>query len=148
MSKYFCDCEFNGFGGEIISFALVREDGAYLSLIFGCDEPEPWVAEHVMPVLWSGEKSHPENMINESDAAKMILGFIGTDLDPVIITDWPDDIRYFCELIMTGPGTMVAIRNLTFRMIRCDTYPTDLEGAIQHNAFWDAMALRHELLKK
>jgi hypothetical protein len=26
-----------------------------------------------------------------------------------------------------------------------DAYPTTLDGAIQHNAWWDAMALRHLL---
>lgn len=41
---------------------------------------------------------------------------------------------------------MVAIPHLTFEVIRVDAYPTTLEGAVQHNAWWDAMALRHLLM--
>ncbi len=32
-----------------------------------------------------------------------------------------------------------------FEMHRVDAYPTMLPGAVQHNAYWDAMALRHKL---
>jgi hypothetical protein len=99
----------------------------------------------VIPFLYAGKVSHASKTIRKSSAARMIANFIGLDLNPVIFADWPDDIRYFCELIITGPGTMVNISNLTFRVVRCDAYPTDLNGAIQHNAYWDAMALRHVL---
>jgi hypothetical protein len=43
------------------------------------------------------------------------------------------------------PGMMINIPRLSFEMFREDAYPTTLEGAVQHNAWWDAMALR-ELL--
>jgi hypothetical protein len=144
---YFLDTEFNGFGGEIISFALVREDGEALSLVFGCDDPEDWVKEHVMPFLHSGKVSHPDPTIPRSDAGKMIAAFLKSDPDPVVVADWPDDIRYMCELVITGPGMMVGIKSLAFRMVRVDSYPTTLKGAVQHNAYWDAMALRFELGK-
>ena len=41
---------------------------------------------------------------------------------------------------------MVAIPRMTFEIVRVDAYPTSLEGAVQHNAFWDALALRQRLL--
>ena len=31
--------------------------------------------------------------------------------------------------------------------VRVDAYPTDLPGAVRHNAWWDAMALKHLLSK-
>lgn len=34
---------------------------------------------------------------------------------------------------------------LRFEVSNLDAYPTDLPGAVQHNAWWDAMALRHLL---
>lgn len=32
---------------------------------------------------------------------------------------------------------------MTLEVNNVDAYPTELEGAVQHNAWWDAMALRH-----
>jgi hypothetical protein len=144
---YFLDTEFNSFGGEIISFALVREDGEYLSLVFGCDEPHEWVKEHVMPFLYSGPVSHVSKTIDKPLAAKMIANFLKNDPHPNVVVDWPDDIRYFCELIITGPGTMIRLPQLSFQLVRVDSYPTEVEGAVQHNAYWDAMALRRILGK-
>ena len=40
---------------------------------------------------------------------------------------------------------MVNIPHLSFEVHRVDAYPTALPGAVQHNAWWDAMALRHLL---
>ncbi len=148
MASYFVDTEFNGFGGDIISFALVRDDGAYLSLVFGCEKPVAWVKEHVMPHLYAGKVSHESPTIAVADAPKMIGTFLFGDPDPIVYADWPDDIRYFCSLLMPRPGFMIGVKNLTFKMIRCDAYPTTVEGAIQHNAYWDALALRDYLMVK
>ena len=67
--------------------------------------------------------------------------------DLVIIADWPDDIRYFCQAIITAPGQMVNIPRLTFELARVDAYPSQLAGAVQHNALWDARALRALFIK-
>jgi hypothetical protein len=148
VAKYYIDTEFNGFGGEIISFALVREDGAYLSLVFDCLKPVQWVRENVIPHLYAGPVSHTEKTIPVSSAGPLIATFLFGDSNPVVLADWPDDIRFFCELIMTGPGTMVGIKNLVFQMARgLDAYPTTLKGAVHHNAYWDAMALRELFVK-
>jgi hypothetical protein len=41
---------------------------------------------------------------------------------------------------------MINVRpSIKFEMHRVDAYPTTLPGAVQHNAYWDAMALRHKL---
>jgi hypothetical protein len=64
---------------------------------------------------------------------------------PHVIVDWPDDIRYLCQSLITGPGTMVNVQRLVFDMIRVDAYPTTLPGAVQHNAWWDAMALKRKI---
>lgn len=34
---------------------------------------------------------------------------------------------------------------MTFEVHNVDCYPTTMKGAVQHNAWWDAMALRHTL---
>ena len=147
--KYYLDTEFNEFGGELISLALVREDALSLYLVYpDLKEYGPWVKENVVPILWKIPsptiiKAYEVKSIQEG--ARRIQSFLADDPHPVIITDWPDDIRYFCQAIITGPGMMINIPGLVFQMLRVDAYPTTLEGAVQHNAWWDAMALR-ELL--
>ena len=139
MSRYFVDAEFNSFGGELISIALVRQDGKSISLVLGCDDPHPWVAENVMPVLFSDPASRK---IARADLANELFAFLRADLQIEFVCDWPDDIKYLCESLMTAPGEMVALPRATFQLVRCNAYPTTVQGAIQHNCYWDAMALR------
>ncbi len=47
----FIDGEWNSYGGELISLALVAEDGRSFYEVLGCDNPDPWIAENVMPKL-------------------------------------------------------------------------------------------------
>ncbi|AFU86549.1 Rnase H [Caulobacter phage CcrRogue] len=145
--RYFLDTEFNAFGGDLISLALVREDGAYIYLIYPkLDEYDPWVAENVLPKLRPTGIACTE--VDQQQGAVHIAEFLKGDPSPMIVTDWPDDIRYFCAAIITGPGQMAPIPGLAFQMIRIDAYPTKLAGAteMQHNALWDARALRYLLL--
>ena len=146
--RYYLDTEFNEFGGDLISLALVREDGESLYLVYpDLEEYGPWVKDNVVPILWSvPESSNAHYLTSHRHGAELIQQFLAGDPHPVIITDWPDDIRYFCQAIITGPGMMINIPGVVFQMVRVDAYPTTLEGAVQHNAWWDAMALR-ELLK-
>jgi hypothetical protein len=150
--RYFLDTEFNGFGGELISLALVREDGESLYLVY----PELkwydfWVQENVLPVLWKDLPPQRSLLMDTHQLEytwqghPLIQEFLQGDPGPMIVTDWPDDIRYFCQSIITGPGSMINIPKVSFEMVRVDAYPTTLEGAVQHNSWWDAMALREKL---
>ena len=141
MSRYFLDTEFNEFGGELISLALVGDDGRELYLATPCKKPGAWVAENVIPIIKCPGADPIE--VEADQIGHAIAMFLYDDDVPTIIADWPDDIRYFCQSVITGPGKMVSIRRLQFQMLRIDAYPTDLEGAVQHNALWDARALRH-----
>ena len=140
------DTEFNEFGGELISLALVRDDGESLYIVYpDLEQYGEWVSTNVIPIIWSIPSPLPGmayKVSSTEEGARLIAGFIGGDPHPVIITDWPDDIRYFCEAIITGPGMMVGLDNIVFQMIRVNAYPTVLKDAIQHNAWHDAMALR------
>lgn len=159
--KYFLDCEFNGYRGALMSLALVRDDGAELYLVnhmFSTgrypDFIDPWVKDNVIPILeCPGVRPHAHRI---GAWGGLISTFMQGDPLPTIIADWPDDIRYFCECLITGPGEMVDIpahrdaepynRAIQFVVERVDAYPTDLPGAVQHNALWDARALRHKLM--
>lgn len=142
--RYYLDTEFNGFGGELISLALVREDAVEMYLatetVYVWHE---WVEKNVIPFIdlaWAHPYYAPVGMFGEA-----IANFLHGDEAPTIIADWPDDIRYFCQCLITGPGQMVAIPQIDFWLQRVDSYPTTLPGAVQHNALWDARALRHRL---
>jgi hypothetical protein len=146
--RYWLDTEFNGYEGALISLALVREDNEYLYVIL----PRPanitdWVKENVMPILEAVPQRVKPKKLMHSQLGQAIETFMKGDEDPVIITDWPDDITYFCENILTGPGTMINIPRLSFRMHRVDAYPNTIfdresgMAAVQHNAYWDALSL-------
>jgi hypothetical protein len=149
--RYYLDTEFNEFGGDLISLALVRDDGESLYLVYpDLEEYGPWVKENVVPILWSIPSpltGMSYKLEDHKEGAYHIQEFLHGDPHPVILTDWPDDIRYFCQAIITGPGMMINTGpSIVFQMVRVDAYPTTLEDAVQHNAWWDAMALR-QLLK-
>jgi hypothetical protein len=168
--RYFFDTETNGFqkgeyGGALLSAALVREDGEsiYLintpenieairghgtvPLIYGID---PWVEENVIPLLYSVPDHIKPHVVPVKDWGIYLGSMIHNDPDerPQVIADWPSDIMEFCNLLMTGAGFAVPMLHQThFTILRhIDVYPTSLPGAIQHNAWWDAMALRQWLI--
>lgn len=141
--RYYLDCEFDGFGGSLISVGFVREDRHSLSFVVQDWADDPWVRANVIPILWAANAS--TKFCTPEEGAAMVADFLKGDPDPVIVTDWPADIRYFCQLIEFPGGNMAPIPGLKFEFRRVDAYPTQLEGAVQHNAWWDAMALREKL---
>jgi hypothetical protein len=148
--KYYLDTEFNGYRGELISMALVAEDERELYLVtHRLPDATPWVKDNVIPVLFT--HGTRDAVVWRTDLfGTLIAKFMQEDRSPVVIADWPDDIRYFCECLITGPGEMVDIPRdrkggIEFVVERVDAYPSDLPGAVQHNALWDARALRARL---
>jgi hypothetical protein len=147
--RYYLDTEFNGHDGDLLSIGLVSED--LQKHFYGIREyrriaVHPWVKENVYPVLKSVPSFVDTAYFADSPSlGKAIAKFLENDSDPVIITDWPEDIAYFCKALITSPGWMVDIRALKFEMYCVNAYPTALADAVQHNAWWDAMALRHVL---
>ena len=97
--RYFLDAEFNGFGGQLISLALVPEDkkAAPFYEVLACADPNPWVIDHVVPVLQKQAISRPEMI------AKLVA-YLRGDSEPVVTADWPEDIAHLALLMLTGPG--------------------------------------------
>ena len=145
--RYFLDTEYNGFGGSLISLALVPEEGDqdYYVVVPMEEEPHPWVARHVMPYL----RSVPAMLYNELDAvaaAHDIAAYLGTDPDPEIVCDWPEDISLFCRLIQTSDGEIAELSNLRFHFLRTPGFSTARNSHVPHNALHDARALRDHVL--
>jgi hypothetical protein len=153
--KYFLDTEFNGFGGELLSLALVREDNEAIYITYKYDGAiVEWVRNNVMPIMLSIPSPMPGMAyidIERREGAAIIRNFLNQDPQklPVIVADWPDDIAYLCKALMTGPGMMAAVDRIVFDYVSVDAWfegkfvkGNTPEGAVQHNAYWDAQALR------
>jgi hypothetical protein len=95
--RYFLDAEFNGFGGDMVSIALVPEDDAlpafYEAII--CETPTAWVIENVQSVL----DTQP---LSRAEVADRFADYLLNDEFPAIVADWPEDIAHAACLLVTG----------------------------------------------
>ena len=145
--RYFLDTEYNGWGGALISLALVSEMGEELYLVLDLAEPpEPWVERNVLPYLDAVPESLKSPPLSRADAAASIAFFLAADPEPLIIADWPEDIAQFSMLLVTGPGMMAAVPPIRFQLLPLAGFSTAENSAVPHNALHDARSLRDHLL--
>lgn len=129
--RLFIDTEFNEFGGDLISLAIVDEVGREFYEVLECSSPRPWVAQHVMPILGKAP-------IKRVDLSHKMQTWLSRYNRIHVIADWPDDIRFFCEALIIGPGIRINTPPLTMEVLR------DIDSAgsvIPHNALADAHAI-------
>ena len=146
---YFLDCEYNGFGGELLSLALVPSDHSeefYVTLA-GSQPVEPWVERHVIPFLDHVPAGLVSPRLGSEQAAVALAAWLAGDLDPEVVADWPDDIAYFCRLLTVAPGRMVPVPPLRFQLLTHHNFSTAAASAVPHNALHDARALRDHVLQ-
>jgi hypothetical protein len=145
--RYFLDTEFNGIGGELLSLALVPDDGDELYLTLQTSKPlVEWVERHVLPYLDSVSQQLSCPRLTRPDAAHALENYLHHDEDPLIVADWPEDIAQFCSLMITGPGDMVDLRHVTFLLVPMSNFSTAANSKVPHNALHDARALRDHVL--
>ena len=139
--RLFLDTEFNGFGGRLISMALVPEDSTipeFYKEIEMREQLEPWVRDNVVPHLILVPSTY-------SDFQQALAQYLRKVGDCTIIADWPDDIRYFCEALITGPGKMISFKHaIKFELDLNIKY----ESLVPHNALHDARAIKEFYLTK
>jgi len=139
--RLFLDTEFNGFGGKLISMALVPENDSkrtFYKEIEMTDQLDPWVRENVVPHL----VLIPCSRYEFQQALSQYLWEVG---DCTIIADWPDDIRYFCESLITGPGECLSLlHNMKFEL----DFGIEYESLVPHNALHDAKAIKEFYMKR
>jgi hypothetical protein len=132
----FIDCEFNGFGGDLISMALVAEDGQefYEVLNLSRDRAyEGWVAINVVPHL-------NKDPVSKDVFQAKLWKFINQYKEVHLIADWPDDIKYFCMSLITGPG--VCINTPPKLTMEINRELSSNSSVILHNALEDARAIK------
>lgn len=145
--RYFLDTEYNGVGGALLSLALVPDDGDELYLTFKVDEPlVEWVERHVVPFLDKVPEQLSCPRLSKHDAVHALERYLRHDEQPLIYADWPEDLAQFCNLMVTGPGDMIDVRDLTFRLVPMSNFSTAANSKVPHNALHDARALRDHIL--
>ena len=120
--------------------ALVPEDPMirefYKELIM-TEQLHPWVKENVCPHLVLNPCTHHEFQ----NALAQYLWEVG---DVTIVADWPDDIKHFCDSLITGPGMMLSMmHNIKFELDLAIEYQSE----VPHNALHDARAIREYYAK-
>lgn len=133
--KLFIDCEFNGFGGELISMALVSDQGdEFYEVLEPTQEYVPFVRDNVVPVLNHRKRRTPWHF-------QTLLSEFLNQYDSVhVVADWFDDIKYLCQWMIIGPGEAFHTPKMTFEVNR----DIDKDGKIPHNALEDARAIMEE----
>ena len=138
--QIYLDTEYNGFGGELISMALVAECGDEWYRVLPCQAPTPWVRQHGMPVMNKRVCSRDPRL-----AAYRLTTSLGRWLrqfDRVNITaDYPTDFELFCKALVLGRGCHVVVPPMTLQL-RFDLPSVSQVSATPHNALEDARALR------
>jgi len=145
--RYFLDTEYNGWGGTLLSLALVPEHGEELYLTLDWDVAlEQWVERNVIPYLDMVPDPLVSPRMSRADAARTVAHYFAGDPDPVVIADWPEDIALFSALLVTGPGVMAEVPGLKFQFIPLSGFSTAANSKVPHNALHDARALRDHVL--
>ena len=139
--KLFLDTEFNGFMGELMSMALVPEKPEVPEFYVELEmrgQLHPWVKDNVVPHLILVPNTY-------SQFQAKLANYMWNVGECTIVADWPDDIRYFCEALIVGPGDSVPIMHkIHFELDTKIRYNSE----VPHNALYDARAIRDEYLKK
>lgn len=169
--KCYIDTEFNKYSRELLTMGLVADDGNSLYLIMApaierlqkdmdsvnlTDVPKNarpseylhhlgWLSQNVIPhILALPEGANAYVCHNQYMAWQALERFLGQE-PAHLVADWPSDFEYFCRLITDTDGKRADLGQISMEVKFVDAYPSNLEGAIQHNALWDAHALRKRL---
>ena len=125
------DCEFNGKGGELISMALVSEDGREFYEVVGLPEKlQPWVRDNVVPVLM-------KEPIGFAEFQRRLVAFVSGTRAPEVIADWPVDLAYFANAVIVGeyPNCSAPMFKMQFLNIPGGA------SLVPHNALEDARGI-------
>ena len=128
----YLDTEFNGFGGSLISAALVSTGGHEWYEVLPCSRPNDWVRQHVIPALWQPPRRR--ELVTAS-----LQTFLMQFPEIHVVADWPEDIMHFCGLLLANPGHQLITPPITFELL---TPCAPLTSLTPHNALSDARALK------
>jgi hypothetical protein len=148
--RYFLDCEYDGFGGPLLSVALVPEDGLEeFYAVLDHDRPlTDWVERNVAPYLDTVPAALRRTPQPSLQVAQDLSAWLAGLTEVEVVADWPEDLALFCRLLVTGNGEVVHMPALTLRWIRLPGFSTARNSAVPHNALHDARALRDHVVQQ
>jgi hypothetical protein len=136
--RIFVDCEFNGFGGDLISMALVPEDESIAPWYEVIQPPEGnrcvfdrWVWDNVISVV--GKRAIPRD-----DFRAEFLRYIQRFDNPTICADWYTDLVHFFSMFAGQNHTESVGFACRTELKLIEEYDSE----IPHNALSDAIAIR------
>jgi len=138
--RYYIDTEFNGTGGQLLSIALVRQDGAHFYEVLHAHELiVPWVQDHVVPHFG-------QEPVARLQAVKKMQKFLRKDAGPhVFIADWPEDLVHFNTLLLRDHGKRNDPLRYACLLLHMPGFDTASASARPHNALEDARALAAQI---
>lgn len=150
--KFFIDCEFNSFQGELISMAIVCDKGELYLVNMDFDpnssKVHPWVRDNVVPVLYEPHDI-PARHTYKAEFKKHISRFFYDKIkeeEIIIVADWWTDVEHFCNVMVGDNGSTVTLnksRQYTFIVDRnINSYADPLPGSVEHNALHDARNIK------
>ena len=158
--RYFLDTEYNGWGGALLSLALVPEDGGqeFYATLDWTGTLEPWVEQNVLPYLDSVPETLVSPRLARGDVARELstwlmrehesqsLANYPNETDLRVVADWPEDISQICDLLVIGPGSMVDVPPIAFELVHLPGFSTAANSKVPHNALHDARSLRDHIV--
>jgi hypothetical protein len=133
IDTLFIDTEFNDFGGELISIALIDSQGReFYEAIEHSPPRSKWVEENVIPYLI-------KEPISKHKVQLLLQEFLRKYTAIHIIADWPEDIQHFCDLLITGPGERIDTPKISLEI---NSSISSSLSKVPHNALYDARALQ------
>lgn len=146
--RYFLDTEYNGFGGALLSLALVPEDNSeeFYVTIATEGSVDPWVDRHVVPYLDTVPEQLKSPRLSRRAAGEALASWLQHDPEPRIVADWPEDLSQFAMLLVVGPGQMLDVPPFTLAFEPLANFSTAANSRVPHNALHDARALRDHVM--
>lgn len=135
--KLFLDCEFTNFKGELISIGIAADNGEEFYEVVEYPKPSEWVKENVVPILL--KRPQPRIQV-QKQLREWLAQFDAIE----VIADWPEDISFFCNLLITGAGIRINTPPLTMQVI---TEINSDASKMPHNALADARAIKESYYK-
>jgi len=134
--RYYIDTEFNGTGGQLLSIALVRQDGAHFYEVLHAHELiVPWVQDHVVP-------HYGQEPVERLQAVKKMQKFLRKDKGPhIFVADWPEDLAHFNTMLLRGHGKRNDPLQFACLLLNLPGFSTSSASEVPHNALADARAL-------
>lgn len=135
----FLDCEFDGFGGSLISMAMISSSGNEFYEVVeypihpALGMPNDWVKENVIPKLG-------KEPISGTEFREKLHGFLLQHPGQIIVADSPADFKYLLGQLEWMDKDKYQYLNLEVKMQFTPSGKYTPENP--HNALSDAKALR------